>query len=713
MNRRLQVVLFGGVFCTLAAFICPTKVLAETPSRVAVPSVDVNPPGRNNLIGINVDFVGDYSYARPFADAIKQSRDWLKLDSNLPATRDSHGWPLEDTRITVWHGIARMNGTYRLSFTGQADVTIQCCSGSLANLTYDASSNTTTGDLLYPSVENEGLFLMFKNTKRSPTSSLNSGIASVKLMRPISEGSTQSYSPETVFTDSYKAVLKRFRVLRFMDFLATNSNNQVRWSERLTPAWYSMFQQASEYGWQGRGAAYEYAIQLCNEVEADCWLTIPAKANDQYVQNLARLIKRKLNPRRKLYIEYSNEVWNTAGGFQQSAHNYQLAKAEVASGKSPLNFDGDNNEWYWAWRRVAKRGTEISLIFRRVFGDTAMMKRVRPVLMTQLGYGDGPLLQAIHLMQDYYNNPNQVPDPKPLKYYFYGLGGSAYYAPKTPTSPTAAFADFTNRETWIPALQKDIDYATAFGVKRIAYEGGPSLENGSINDTTRALYRDDPRIVPEMIEAHNQWSAIGGDLLVYFTLTGESPWGFVPDIWDATNSQKNLKLQAIDKLNTSRRAKVTYGVLIPATLPATSYNAPPGWLGNLQMNQLKPGQWASYTTRVAQPQTFYLQLQASAVEANTAVDLLVDGDLMGTLDIPQSTSSSRSKTSRVKTSRVSTSSTLAIPLRAGLRGIMIRGKTGVANIQQVVISSSPARHIENKKQPLRRINSNKDLSNKK
>jgi len=55
-------------------------------------------------------------------------------------------------------------------------------------------------------------------------------------------------------------------------------------------------------------------------------------------------------------------------------------------GGSPLNFDGDTNDWNWAARRTAKRTVEISTIFRRVFGSGAMMARVRPVLESQEGY---------------------------------------------------------------------------------------------------------------------------------------------------------------------------------------------------------------------------------------------------------------------------------------------------------------------------------------
>jgi Carbohydrate binding module (family 6) len=642
-----------------------------------------------NLMGMNVDFTGDYSETRMFADAIKQSRTWQKLDSDQPAPIDAKGWPLEDVRITVWHGISRMNGTYSLSFNGQADVGIDCCSGSIQNKTYNASTNTTTATLVYPATDKVGLFLRFQRTQRTASSAVNSGITNVQLMRPTTEGGTQTYPPTTLFNPTFKETLKRFKVLRFMDFLATNSNQQVRWSDRLTPDWYSMAQAAPGYGWQGKGGAYEYAIQLCNEVGADCWLNVPAKADDNYVRQLATLIKSQLSPKRKVYIEYSNELWNTDPPFQQSVHNQALANAEVASGKSALNFDGDTNQVNWAWRRVAKRGAEISTIFRQVFGDAAMMERVRPVLMTQLGYADGPLLQAIHLMQDYYNNPNWVDKPKPLNYYFYGLGGSGYYNPKAPTSLGATLADLTNSAQWTKVLQKDMDYAAAFGVKRIAYEGGPSLEGGNITDANRASYRDNPQMKAAMVQAHDLWSANGGDLFGYFTITGESPWGFVTDTWDATNAKKNLKLQAIDALNTRARAKATYGIPLPATLEASQSNIPPGWIDDRRTDRLKVGQWFSYTTLAKQSGAFNLRLKAGAEDANGKVEIWVDGNWLGTLTIP-STGSLGTTTD---------TSDLTMQLNEGIHGLMIRTASGTVNVNQIILSQATATQSKEMKCP--------------
>ena len=83
---------------------------------------------------------------------------------------------------------------------------------------------------------------------------------------------------------------------------------------------------------------------------------------------------KELKPDLTIYVEYSNEVWN--GIFAQADWTLQQAKAEVAAGNSPLNNDGDTNQYYWMWRRTAKRTQDISRIMSEVFGSQALNRKV-------------------------------------------------------------------------------------------------------------------------------------------------------------------------------------------------------------------------------------------------------------------------------------------------------------------------------------------------
>ena len=80
------------------------------------------------------------------------------------------------------------------------------------------------------------------------------------------------------------------------------------WNERILPDYYL---QTSD-----KGIAYEYLIAIANQTHKDIWLTIPHNVSDNFVKEMAKLFKQTLNSDLKVYLEYSNEVWNWQ--FQQS-----------------------------------------------------------------------------------------------------------------------------------------------------------------------------------------------------------------------------------------------------------------------------------------------------------------------------------------------------------------------------------------------------------
>ena len=51
-------------------------------------------------------------------------------------------------------------------------------------------------------------------------------------------------------------------------------------------------------------------IDLANARGANPWFCMPHLADDDYVRQFARLVKERLRPDLKAYVEYSNEVWN-------------------------------------------------------------------------------------------------------------------------------------------------------------------------------------------------------------------------------------------------------------------------------------------------------------------------------------------------------------------------------------------------------------------
>ncbi|HEX7599737.1 MAG TPA: hypothetical protein VF518_16085, partial [Polyangia bacterium] len=642
-----------------------------------------------NHIGINIGSSLDYETNRIFADAMKTSREWQDPAWKNPITAlDADGWPTQDASICVWAGIASMQGTYALSFTGQATLKASWGSVTLTDQIYDSASNLSTAKLVYSSTDGSGLLLVFTNTKRTAASAVNTGVTNVSLMRPKAVGGSTPYTTE-VFSTPFTTALSEFTVLRTMDFTATNSNGSVTWTDRTRPTHASQAignPTAPKGGWQGHGGAWEYAILLANQTGKDLWINVPAQATDDFITKLAQLTKYGsdgstpytsvqaapvwpgLDARLRLYVEFSNEVWNTAGAFEQSRQNHTAAMAEVSAGASPLNFDKDTNDWNWAWRRTAKRTVDISTIFRSVWSDAAMMSQIRPVLMSQLGYADGPLLQAMLLMVNYYDNPAHVTAPHPPSYYVYGLGGSAYYNPSDETSVNAIFS--TMATDFVSGLQGDADWALAFGLKRIAYEGGPSFDKtgDATKDANLASAWTDARMTQVLINQHKAWSTNAGDLLVYFTLAGDDyQWAFMKD----AVSPSSPKMDGIHALNAAARAAATYGTPIPATLAASSAKVPPSWAGG--GSSMANRSWLGFPVRVSTPGAFKIVLSASAATEAQA-EVLVDGNTLGTVTLPAT----------------GNAPALATPnLPAGSHGIVVRTIAGSFQLNQLVVQAGP------------------------
>jgi hypothetical protein len=59
------------------------------------------------------------------------------------------------------------------------------------------------------------------------------------------------------------------------------------------------------------GFSTEDQVAWCNDANIDLWFNIPDQATDDWVTANAAYIRDNLNPGRKVYIEYSNERWNS------------------------------------------------------------------------------------------------------------------------------------------------------------------------------------------------------------------------------------------------------------------------------------------------------------------------------------------------------------------------------------------------------------------
>jgi hypothetical protein len=298
-----------------------------------------------------------------------------------------------------------------------------------------------------------------------------------------------------------------------------------------------------------------------------------------------------------------------------------------------------------------------------------MMTTIRPVLESQLGYADGPLLQEMHLMVDYYYNPNEVSSPQPPNYYIYGLGGSGYYGPTDKSSVTQIFA--TMATGFVSAVEGDVDYSLPFGVRRIAYEGGPSLDStgNSSEDANQAAAWADPRMEQVIVNEQNVWSQANGDLLVYFSLTSDYEWAFMLDVLTPSTP----KMAGIADILAAPRQVSTYGTPVPAILTASNANVPPAWLWTDQSNtSMHDYKWTGFSVLVSSQQAFTISLNANSATSGAEAEILVDGTSLGTVTVPSS----------------GYSATVTTPVLAnGSHGILIRSTSGTFNLQHINVQA--------------------------
>lgn len=116
------------------------------------------------------------------------------------------------------------------------------------------------------------------------------------------EGNTSK--SDEIFNPMFLNSLKGYRALRFMIWMLGESVEDIaarRWVERPTP---------QDARWTIKGAPVEIMVALANRVHADPWFSIPHGADDDYVRHFAETARDSLDPGLKVYLEYSNEVWN-------------------------------------------------------------------------------------------------------------------------------------------------------------------------------------------------------------------------------------------------------------------------------------------------------------------------------------------------------------------------------------------------------------------
>jgi len=461
---------------------------------------------KHSRIGINLAGPADWNTEHPFVDVFKLSRRWISQKKGSPwgqgpqLNRDINGWvtSLESNcwaeALILTGGFAPV-GEYVCLYDGDGVIEF----GQNSKII----SRSPGRIVVYITPTNSGSSVIIKQT--NPTNYIRN-------IRVIMPGFESTYKTQP-FTPQFLNRWRSCNTIRFMDWMLTNGSKQRSWDERPTPQYCNYTE---------RGVPLEVMIELCNQLEANPWFCMPHSATDEYVKQFAQLVKRLLKPSLKIYIEYSNEVWNSI--FEQ--HHYAAQKAKE------LSIPPADKPWETAAKFYAQRSVELFKIWENVFLNDK--DRLVRVIAWQAASGEYWTDKMILSYNDTYKNC----DALAIAPYF-SMNVSSDSKPNAETVANWSVEqvlDFarTNAipeaENWMRTHKK---VANKYGLRLIAYEAGQHLVGiaGAENNeqlTKLLIAANKHQQMGTLYKIYlDAWKNLtGGDLLCIFSSVGNySKWG--------------------------------------------------------------------------------------------------------------------------------------------------------------------------------------------
>ena len=332
--------------------------------------------------------------------------------------------------------------------------------------------------------------------------------------------------PKSPFVPAYLGDLKPFAVIRFMNLMRANSIGHRDWATRATP---HSFSQAGPRGW-----SVEYMVELANEAHADPWFTMPFDADPDYYRQFATYVRDHLAPDRKVYVEYSNEVWNTA--FPQGREATRLGQAAYPA-VDPYTAD----DYYYAdrVRAVMKIWTEVFAGQEKRLVRVASAIAILPQRADRILAHDQTWRSVDMLATAPYFGSNgfEIKEDGQAR-----VDGLFAEGPK-----------LVNRAIQNALGAKRV--AAKYGLRYGTYEGGPGFSNGmpAIQKDLNAMNQD-PRMYGLYTLFLNRWRKEVGGLLMLFSLTGVSGqyggWGHLEYTGQPPSESPKMRalIDFIDKL---------------------------------------------------------------------------------------------------------------------------------------------------------------------
>ena len=422
-----------------------------------------------------------------------------------------------------------------------------------------------------------GIELMILSTDPNHTGDY---IRNIRVMHP---GFHNADLNREIFHPDFLESIKQYKILRFMDWLRTNysydttrdglgldsadtverfvQGSLTNYSNVNTPPNWADRAKVDDFTFNtDKGMPIELMTRVGNQLNADIWLNIPHHADDEYVRSFADLVFQKLEPTQKVYLEYSNEVWNDTfaqGNWvkQQGVSKWPNANSHQAR----LNWYGMRSSqiceiWKEAWGN--ERNRIVCVVGVQAYAEDKSGV-VEQVMKCPLAGGDptvhcGDNIDAIAIAP-YFGNKLIENHSEWVSKWINGSDGGLdelfqqlEYGGVVPgrTSELEISAD---------AMRLYKQTANQYGVDLIAYEGGQHLVNYLSTrkaddkvDAFLATANNDPRMKSVYARYLKNWHDAGGKWLTHFNNTQiYGYWGY----WGAQEHYGDTASPKLEALN--------------------------------------------------------------------------------------------------------------------------------------------------------------------
>jgi hypothetical protein len=502
----------------------------------------LNNPNNQTSIGTNLGGIAHYSTQVPFINYFKSSGklitqckpdevgcqgkwdteeyDLLDLDENgwlksLPSLNDSPEYTY--VSVPVLHPHPSQAGKYIILYDGEGTIEYP----NFTQITKIQSESKTGRDV----VETKNGEIFFSITKTDPHKTGNY----IRNIRVIKAEQESLFNQGEIFNPLFLEKTQPFSTLRFMDWMATNNSQQKEWSDR---------PQIPDSSYSLKGVPIEIMVALANKLKKDAWFNMPHQAKDEYMINFARLVKDNLNSELKVYVEFSNEVWN-----------WQFAQAQYAMQQAKQRWGQEGNarmDWY------GMRTAQMCNIWKEVFAE--QQDRVICVMSTQRAWkglekgaldcplwvaeGNKPCYQqgiSAYGITGYFGGALGYQENKLIVKSWLNQVDGGFQSALQQLKEGGLFPAKQSQDSLKEAYDDFIYHrqvAQEKGLQLVAYEGGQHIVGvGEVsNDTELTNFFIELNRNPEMYRLYQKllssWQESGGGLFMHFSDIGQpSQWG--------------------------------------------------------------------------------------------------------------------------------------------------------------------------------------------